>query len=181
MAADPDVLGSAKLLSVPELIGIQKEAPSQHVYEDRAVFIPTTDEGEGFNVPKPLIDYIEHHGGLEISGLPITRFQKYGDGFRQCFQYLCLTHQPDAVAWLQTQPEALGYFYERLHPECKKSKIFARGEANPGEFGAKITEVKIENLGGIPVFEPWIYSNHLCFVERSIEPTIIGLRGQFGR
>jgi hypothetical protein len=154
MAVDPNYREAVKLLTIPEIIGIQKEAPSLKNMEDQAVFIPTTVEGEGFNVPVQLLNYIEHHGGLIISGLPITRFQKYGEGFRQCFEYLCLIHQPDAVPWLQTQPEALGYFYERLHPECKNSKLSLDREENPGEPGVEISEIKLKTWEEFPYLSP---------------------------
>jgi len=154
MTADPNTQDSARLLSIPELIGIPKEAPSQEIFEDRAIFIPTNIEGEGFNVPIPLLDYIERHGGLGISGLPITHFKKYGEGFRQCFEYLCLTHQPEAVSWLQTQPEALGYFYIRLHPECKNFKVSGPFQSDPADAGAKIADIQLKTWEEFPYLSP---------------------------
>jgi hypothetical protein len=154
MTSDPQTSGSMKYLPLPELIGIQKEAPSPQVFEDRAVFVPTTNDGEGFNVPTPLMEYLERHGGLGVSGLPIERFQEYGKGFRQCFEHLCLTHQPETVPWLQTQPEALGYFFIRLHPECMKSKLQKFEGADQALSEGNPSEIRINSWEEYPYISP---------------------------
>ncbi len=174
LTTDPNSQDSVKLLPIPEIIGIQKEEPSPQKSEDQAVFIPTTVEGEGFNVPVPLLEYIDRHGGLGISGLPITHFQKYGEGFRQCFQYLCLTHQPDSVPWQQTQPEALGYFYIRLHPECKKPKVTLLGGTDPEVSTGKLSDIKVKTWEEHPYLSPGFAQTILVALKDKVNRPLAG-------
>ncbi len=154
MISNSDSNNSVNLFPVPEMVGIQKEEPSQQENVDRAVFIPTTADGLGYNVPISLVEYIDKHGGLGVTGHPITHFQKYGDGFRQCFENLCLLYQPNAEPWLQTQPEALGYFYIRLHPECKKSVTNLPGGSSPAEPVGNFEEINLKTWEEFPYLGP---------------------------
>lgn len=74
-------------------------------------------EGEyGHNIPILFHDYIAQHGGIDISGYPITEIFPYEDGvFRQCFESLCLNHNLDAPEGLQIYPAPLGSVYKTLY------------------------------------------------------------------
>ncbi|NTV84169.1 MAG: hypothetical protein HGA23_07710, partial [Bacteroidales bacterium] len=161
------------LLPIPELIGIDKEQPIPEKTEDRAVFIPTSQDGKGYNVPDPLLDYINRHGGLSISGLPITHFQKYGDGFRQCFENVCLIHHPHEVDWLQTQPEALGYFYIRLHPESRDERLVQPGGVNPTDSGGKVTGLILNTWEEYPYLSPgYAQTIHILLKDKLNRPLV---------
>jgi hypothetical protein len=163
-----------RLLPIPELIGIEKEQPVVEQSADRAVFIPTSQDGRGYNVPDPLFEYINRHGGLSITGLPITHFQKYGEGFRQCFEYVCLIHQPQEVEWLQTQPEALGYFYIRLHPESRNESLAESGDVNRGDSSSNVTDFILETWEEYPYLSPGFAQTIHIMVKDQLNNRITG-------
>jgi hypothetical protein len=74
----------------------------------------------GHNVLVPFNEYIIHHGGYEISGMPVSEIYEINREqgiIRQCFTNLCLDYygqEPES----QVRPAQLGIEYKsRFHPE----------------------------------------------------------------
>lgn len=63
--------------------------------------------GLGYHVPEYFWDYLSGHGGIPVSGFPITELTSYSDQVRhQCFENLCLEYQDGVV-----RPLPIGYAY----------------------------------------------------------------------
>lgn len=86
------------------------------------VFVPI--QGSlGHNVPLLFYDYIAQHGGIDISGFPITEFKQLGDGvIQQCFTNICLEFNPSLPAESEVSATPLGAQY------LQKSQAFAETE-----------------------------------------------------
>ncbi|MEK6221206.1 MAG: hypothetical protein N2D54_03065 [Chloroflexota bacterium] len=108
------------------LIGYTPETPKQNTGVPGTKFIKTNGQ-LGYYVLNPLFEYLASHGGLDISGLPITNLFEYKTGiFRQCFENLCLDYyidQPE-VFQIQTAPLGRDYkqrFYDNMASESENS------------------------------------------------------------
>ncbi len=65
----------------------------------------------GHNVPLFFLDYITEHGGIEVSGAPLSELKAIENNTsRQCFQNFCLNTNQDG----DIRPEPLGYTYKAL-------------------------------------------------------------------
>ncbi len=68
----------------------------------------------GHNIALPFNHFLEDHGGLEISGAPISEIEAQEDGSaRQCFANVCLRYTPSLLALVEPIP--LGQEYKRLY------------------------------------------------------------------
>jgi hypothetical protein len=114
---DPD---QVKILPLSELVGYQADTPDEPINLPDMVFIPVDTQGRGFHIHKIIYEYIQAHGGLEISGEPISRMTTSGTIKRQCFTNMCFLIDPNAE-YEQVYPETLGYTFQR---------VFYRNEAS---------------------------------------------------
>ena len=108
--------GSSKyqLRPIVGLLGYAAQEPTTEVINEYLVFVEI-ENGLGHNIPLFINDYIEEHGGLDISGLPITEFALLGDNVsHQCFTNLCVEFYADAPQDLQLVPAMLGRKYQQL-------------------------------------------------------------------
>lgn len=97
---------------VVELLGIPAQPPVTASQDPLMVFYPLEDE-LGHNVPAFFDDYLSRHGGIAISGKPITEVYPLGGGvFEQCFENLCLRFDAGAPQGEQLRPAPLGARYK---------------------------------------------------------------------
>lgn len=111
LVTDPANPGQGILQPVTEQLGILPDplvAPSS---DTQFYFYPLQD-GLGHNVPQRFIDFLALHGGIAVSGPPLTELNRMNEGvFRQCFTNLCLEEHYGAsgAVWIRLSP--LGYSY----------------------------------------------------------------------
>lgn len=80
-----------EFLPLPAMLGIGEGPLVPEIKDSRFIFQPI--DGElGHNIPVDFFNLISAHGGLEVSGLPISEIFYTGDNkfVRQCFEHLCL-------------------------------------------------------------------------------------------
>lgn len=69
--------------------------------------------GRGHNVPTLFIDYLNHYGGMEVAGNPISEVFSTGNGtYRQCYTNLCLDFDINSDGDQNLKPAALGEKYK---------------------------------------------------------------------
>jgi hypothetical protein len=111
---DPQNLQYFQLRPLPEMLGVEATPLVQQIDDPRMVFYPI--EGNlGHNVPRIFVDFINQHGGLVISGTPITEIYPYEQVYRQCFKNICLDFIPGETFDQQIQPAQLGKEYYEMH------------------------------------------------------------------
>jgi hypothetical protein len=87
-------------------------------YEPRnpKMYFYPLDGDMGYNVAPYFMDFITAHGGMEISGMPITREYSIADSIsRQCFENLCLEHHLRAPESLRVRPGVQGMIYKDIY------------------------------------------------------------------
>lgn len=112
VAANPADLSKVSLRQLPQIlepIQVSLEVPNG---DPNFHFFPV--EGDrGFNIPNDIWVYWQQHGGLEISGPPVTGFV---NGLlqrpHQCFLNLCIMRDPNMPEGHQVRMEPLGYLYD---------------------------------------------------------------------
>jgi hypothetical protein len=125
--APTDQSDSARLRPLPIILGMPTTQPGPQVYNEANGVIFITVQGNlGYHVPIVFKDFIDRHGGLSISGNPISEAMDVGGGvFRQCFQNYCLDYQSSAVKMV-----ALGEKYLTYTPGQQVSPQFAFSSAS---------------------------------------------------
>jgi hypothetical protein len=99
-----------------------------------------------FDIPDIFGEYLNQHSGLELSGPPVTAFERQGDNIsRQCFQNLCLDYYPGSPEELQVRPVALGYLY--------KSNYYHLDESAP-DISDSAQQITIKTWEGYPIVSP---------------------------
>ena len=108
MQAEPQVFARP----IVRLLGMPAQPLVARSPDPLMVFSPI--EGElGHNVPILFDDFLSRHGGLPISGQPVTEAYALEDGvFRQCFENLCLDFDTGAAPGEQLKPAPLGIEYK---------------------------------------------------------------------
>ena len=117
LVEDPHSPVQISLQPLPEKIGIQ----SGRMEEDNGIegmIFWEIDNDQGYNVPQQFINYITLHGGVEISGQPISELtlEEY-QLFRQCYRNLCLDYHlsNNLPVDLRIRPAPLGQAYLDLY------------------------------------------------------------------
>ena len=111
----PDQPGEVCLRDVPERLGWQPEPLSAPSPDPTMHFYPIGGGDKGHNIPNVFMDYLAQHGGLEVSGPPISEYHLLTDNvYRQCFQNLCLEENLLGPDYLHIQPSKLGYKYKKM-------------------------------------------------------------------
>lgn len=126
MAIDPDNPGSVNLVALPEKLGIIREQTESANSTPGFVFWAVEGD-QGFNVPKPFVDFIMAHGGIEVSGSPISKLNLTKDQvFRQCFINYCLDYQLNSKLPenMRIRPAPLGHVYRNLHYQPQAQSNF---------------------------------------------------------
>jgi hypothetical protein len=106
---------------LPFLVGIPAIQPGTRRYgvEDNVIFYAI--DGElGYHVPIIFDEFIAHHGGMELSGMPIGDPSYYPgvETPRQCFQNYCLDYIANAEDQAHTRLAHLGVLYlNKIRPQ----------------------------------------------------------------
>lgn len=115
---NPRVIG---LRPLPALIGINSRPLEMSLsHADFSFF--EVQPNLGYNVRKNLLAFIAAHGGMELSGEPISALFDNGGLQLQCFENYCLIY--DAARDVIT-PANLGYQYLKLQSSFSMPKITA--------------------------------------------------------
>ncbi len=116
LIADPSQPGRVFPRAIIPIIGIMPDPPVPRSPDPESFFYPT--QGElGYNIPKQYMDYIAQHGGLEVTGAPITeRKPGNNDTFQQCFLNLCLEESLKEPDYWRIHPAEKGYAYRSYPP-----------------------------------------------------------------
>jgi hypothetical protein len=113
LVENPKSPAHVSLQPLPGKIGIQPGPMVEYNGVEGMEFWPV--EGElGHNVPEQFLDYITQHGGVEVSGSPISELALEDDQvFRQCYINLCLDYhlQSNIPMDLRIRPAPLGQQY----------------------------------------------------------------------
>ncbi|MFZ6030980.1 MAG: hypothetical protein ACOYYS_25005 [Chloroflexota bacterium] len=112
-AIDPADPGRARVRPLSDALNIR---PDQLETHDTSKYFYAIEGGLGYNVPAYFMDYITQHGGIEISGEPMTREYAVNERVtRQCFANLCLEFHQAAPEVLRVRPQPVGYIYRDLN------------------------------------------------------------------
>jgi len=119
---NPEHPEQVDLRPLPKLLGIASDEPeapqSLLAYE----WVPV-DQDRGFLVPLRFWEYLQAHGGLELSGPPQTKVHNLSEGRqRQCFVKFCIEDQIDLYGNRVVR-------LSRLGEEYRKQKKPTAGEA----------------------------------------------------
>lgn len=107
--------GDVSLRPLPKALNIKPEPPRPN-HNTPGTYFYEIANGEGYEIPEFFWDYITSHGGLEITGKPITHYSPLNDTmYHQCFERLCLMYDPQLPPTARTHPEFLGYNYKLLY------------------------------------------------------------------
>lgn len=104
------------LRPLPLLLGIPRSEPGAQRYGNRdgVVFYPVKDE-LGYHVPLVFDAFIAAHGGMQLSGEPISETLAQEENvYRQCFENYCLDYRPSAPQNQQVSLAPLGQQYLEL-------------------------------------------------------------------
>lgn len=107
----PDILLIQPLVSRLGILADPLKSPS----DVKDMIFISVIEGRGYHVPIIFLNFIERHGGINISGLPMSEYKMVQDRlYRQCFVNLCLEddHRIDGI--LRIHPSPLGYNYAQV-------------------------------------------------------------------
>jgi hypothetical protein len=97
LIGNPDLPETIHLLDLPVRLGFKQDSPGPQIYssEDNMVFYIVSSP-YGFHVPTVFDQFINQHGGRELSGNPLSEVYQEGDRIRQCYQNYCLDYFPNA-------------------------------------------------------------------------------------
>lgn len=116
----PDNPADMHLRPLPRLLNMPTSPPGPKHYDlkDNVVFY-AVDGDLGYHVPVVFNHFITQHGGMEVSGPPISEAIAYSEEniARQCFENYCLDYDPNAAENLRIRLAPLGKRYqENLEP-----------------------------------------------------------------
>lgn len=125
---------AAKLRPLAVILGMPTTQPGAQIYnESNGVVFIAVQGSLGYHVPVVFKNFIDAHGGLGVSGNPISEAIQVSNGlYRQCFQNYCLDYQNNAVAMT-----ALGEKYLSYTPSQQVSPEFA---FSPATVTIQLTE-----------------------------------------
>lgn len=136
-ANKPNDPTSVNLRPLTRLINTPVDAPLENDHRPDQHFYAQED-GRGYAIPDYFWEYLKKHGGLELSGPPVTHLAPdKGNILHQCFENLCLMYDQQAPPSGQVRPQAIGYPYRTLFNQAGKSV----GRAQPlADFQISIWE-----------------------------------------
>jgi len=115
--APPDNPNAVRLRPAAVLVGMPAGQPMPRRYSeaDGVVFYPVEGEN-GFHVPLVFDRFIASHGGMEISGVPLSEPYRIGDNlYRQCFENYCLDYDNRPGTTERVRMTALGREYLKMN------------------------------------------------------------------
>jgi hypothetical protein len=96
-----------RLRPIEGMFGVSPDALEADNHDPAFTFHPVQGD-KGYNIPNFLMNYINQHGGLDVTGPPISTYSQLSDQVHhQCFLNLCLNVNQDHTV----QPAPLGYTY----------------------------------------------------------------------
>jgi predicted small lipoprotein YifL len=109
--------GKAMPRPITEMLGYTASPPAAPSGGLDVTFLEI-ENGMGYNVPQQLYDYIMAHGGLEISGMPISEATEIGrKHYQQCFTNVCLEYVETRTDTNTVLVTPLGQVYlEQVYP-----------------------------------------------------------------
>jgi hypothetical protein len=108
-ASSPDKVNARPIV---EILGFMAHVPVDPS-RDPLMSFHEIEEGKGYNVPRLFDEYIRQHGGLDLSGLPLSEVFPVRTGtFRQCFTNLCLEYDINAAYINRLKLVPLGVRYK---------------------------------------------------------------------
>jgi hypothetical protein len=109
-----------RLRPVEGMLGATPDTLEADNNDPAFTFYPVQGD-KGYNVPNYLMDYINQHGGLDVTGPPISTYSQLNDQVNhQCFLNLCLNVDQNR----QVQPAPLGYNYrDRFRKAASQSTL----------------------------------------------------------
>lgn len=114
--APPENPNAVRLRPAAVLVGMPAGQPMPRRYSeaDGVVFYPVEGEN-GFHVPLVFDQFIASHGGMEISGIPLSEpYQIDKNLYRQCFENYCLDYDNRPGAAERVRMAALGREYLKI-------------------------------------------------------------------
>jgi hypothetical protein len=120
-ANSPNNAGGIELRKLPRDTNVIPDPPRANRHTPNGYFyeIPsasTSRSNKGYEIPDYFWAYITRHGGLAITGIPITHLSSLTPTvLRQCFENLCLMYDPQLPSQARVSPEPLGYTYKLLY------------------------------------------------------------------
>lgn len=149
-AAALDQPESVRLLRIPEALHINPEAPRPQSGAPELYFYAVDGE-KGFEIPNYFWDYLVAHGGLDVSGAPISHLETVsGETTDQCFENLCLVYDPSAPYNVRVNPESLGINYNALFGYATAQITPQAGESRSDEQISPLTLRVKESQPTIP-------------------------------
>jgi hypothetical protein len=114
-ADSPEAPDSARLRPLGELLNIASDPPGEDSQDPDQHFFATQGL-RGYEIRTGFWDYLEAHGGIELSGPPITHLAPLdGSVLHQCFAYFCLMYDQQVPPPSQVRPQPIGHFYKTLY------------------------------------------------------------------
>lgn len=117
LVEDPHSPVQVSLQPLPEKVGIQPGRMEEDNGIEGMVFWAIEND-QGYNIPQQFINYLTFHGGVEISGPPISELiLEDNQIFRQCYRNLCLDYHLSNVipVDVRIRPAPLGKTYLDLY------------------------------------------------------------------
>lgn len=123
VSVDPQHPDEDPLLPLPEKLKIFPD-PLEKAKNDPTMYFYPVKGDQGYNVASYFLYYLNLHGGLKVSGPPITKYDLLGDNvYWQCFKYLCMEEHQGTPEGLIIRPAGLGYMYKELYDQADNQKI----------------------------------------------------------
>jgi hypothetical protein len=123
-------LGMVQAKPIVEELGFHPQPLQPRLDGPLMEFIPVLGD-LGHNVPVYFLDYLDQHGGLELSGLPLGEIISDQSGkFWQCFENLCLEFDLNKAGASQLKPVPLGSRYKELVYD--KARSFLESQSMDG-------------------------------------------------
>jgi hypothetical protein len=144
LTLNPEHPEQVNLKPLPELLGIPADTLEEPQSLPGYVWV-SVDQGKGFLVPQRFWEYLQAHGGLELSGPPQTKAHNLAESYqRQCFVKLCLEDQLDLYGNRVVRPSKLGEEYRK-----QRMQVIDESERPP-----EITQITLRAWESQPVIAP---------------------------
>jgi hypothetical protein len=139
VADSPNSIKSVSLRPLSEEFHLPKDEPKKASGNPGVYFYPT--EGElGYEIPTVFWEFILKHGGIALTGAPITQTDSSGSMFAQCFENLCLKYNKDLTSVGRVSLEPLGYVYKAMF---KQEEIPQKTEEIPAPTPKQLLSMRV--------------------------------------
>ncbi len=114
LVTDPADLGKVALRTLSQVLNVQ-EGNLEDPNGDPAYHFVPVDGEKGYNIRMDFWEFLQAHGGLELSGAPVTgMIPRANQRLRQCFEKLCLVYDENLPEGYRLGVEPIGYTYWEL-------------------------------------------------------------------